>query len=186
MAPTFLAGNFEQQSVTWTWVESWGAFAAPKAAVCSWQCLTALALGCPQLHSCPTATSCPALTQVTVGEWGVCGHRRHIWGEREKHTSKKCSSETSHLFPRVGAKVHFCEHCSCCASCTCAGSRCLLRTFLVDVVKQINLGIPALSNQHRVLGRMQAQGSITQISHLAVVQGLPELWSVKALCDYGI
>lgn len=120
--------------------------------------------------------SCLALPQVTLAERGVWPQKTLTLERRGKSTHPRnalLKLPTCSL--RAGSKVQFCGHCSCCASCTGAVSRCLLRRFLVDVMKQINLRIPVLSNQLWVLGRTQAQISIPQISHLAVVQNLPEL-----------
>lgn len=131
----------------------------------------------------PSAPQLPRSRILPCTNPGRRGWMRSLWPQRTLTLEERGKSthprnaplKLPTCSPRAGSKGHFCEHCSRCASCTCAVSRHLLRTFLVDVMKQINLGIPVLSNQHRVLGRMQAQASITQISHLAVVQGLPEL-----------
>lgn len=127
--------------------------------------------------SCSWETTALQSAQVTLAEWGVCGHRGHSHLRRE--VKAHIQEMLGWSFPAV-PKVHFCEHRSCCASCTCAASRRL------DAMKQINLGIPVLGNQYQVLGRMQAQPSITWISHVGVVQSLPKLYSIRARCDYWI
>lgn len=143
-------------------------FLAMSYSFCSWK-PSVLQLPCSHVLPCTAP--------------GHSGWMRSLWPQRTLTLEERGKSthprnallKLPTCSRRAGSKVHFCEQCSCCASCTGAVSRCLLRRFLVDVMKQINLGIPVLSNEQWVLGRMQAQVSTTRISHLAVVQNLPEV-----------
>lgn len=145
-APIFLSSNSAQQSVTWTSAKlrnlccpkGSSLFLAMSYSFCSWK---PSALQSPRSHILPCTAS------------GHPGWVRSLWPQRtltleERGKSTHPRNAPLKLLtysPRAGSTDHFCEHCSRCASCTRAKSRRLLKTFLVDVRKQIKLGIPEQS-----------------------------------------